>query len=167
MSAYRLLRCARRRKSPSAHARQRRPTLVPPSALAYQREALRQFTEHLLAQGILVFEDQILHLPELPARCSKLSGFGSGLSIGMDFSQREISKREPQLFSEPLLERFDDRVCTSTVRTFVVAIFDQRHRSVGGTLGVIVRTDRHFQLCHNGLISEDSPELRESRRPQG
>jgi hypothetical protein len=86
---------------------------------------------------------------------------------GLHLSQREISKGEPQLFSEPLLKRFENRVCMSTVRTFVVAIFDQCDRGGGRTLDVIVRTDRHFQLRHNCLISEGSPELRESRRPQG
>jgi hypothetical protein len=53
------------------------------------------------------------------------------------------------------------------VRAFVVAILEERDRSVSGTLGVIVRTNRHFQLCHNYVISQDFPELRESRRPQG
>jgi len=111
---------------PAAHASRK----VPPHTLGkgarsqclrerlpIQREALGQFTEHLLAQRILVFEDEVVHLPELAVCCGKLSGFGSGLSIRMDFSQRKISKREPQLFSEPLLKGFDDRVCISTVRT--------------------------------------------------
>src|SRR4029077_2654983 len=127
---------------------------------------MRQFPEHLLAQRILVLEDQVMHLPELAVRCGKLSGFGASLSMGMYFSQREVSKPEPQPFPEPLLKRFDDRVCMSTVRTFVVTIFHQRNRSVGGTLGVIVRSNRHFQLCHN-RISEDSRELVESRPLQG
>src|ERR1700745_1243765 len=101
---------------------------------------MRQFPEHLLAQRILVLEDQVMHLPELAVRCGKLSGFGGGLRMGMYFSQREVSKREPQPFPEPLLKRFDDRVCMSTVRTFVVAIFDQCDRSVGKTFEGIVTT---------------------------
>jgi hypothetical protein len=61
----------------------------------------------------------------LPWLAGKLSRFGGGLCVWMYFSQREVSKDKPQLFSELLLKRFDDRVCTSTVRTFVVAIFYQ------------------------------------------
>ena len=87
--------------------------------------------------------------------------------MGMDFSQREISKREPQVFTELLLKHFGDRVCMSAVRTFVVAVFHQCDRSVSGTLGVIVRTDRHFQVRHNSLISEDVQELQESHQPLG
>ena len=55
-------------------------------------------------------------------------------AFGCIFSQREVSKDKPQLPSELLLKRFDDRVCTSTVRTLVVAIFDQSNRGVRAAL---------------------------------
>src|ERR1700704_941488 len=102
---------------------------------------MRQFPEHLLAKRVLVFEDQVMHVPELATCCGKLSGFGGGLGVWMYFSPREGSKDKPQLFSQLLLQRFDDRVCTSTVRTLVVAIFDQSNRGVGGTLRVVSRSD--------------------------
>src|ERR1700680_3591957 len=128
---------------------------------------MRQFLEHLLAERILVLEDQVMHVPELAMCCGKLGGFGGGLCVWMYFSKREVSKDKPQLFSQPLLKRFDDRVYMSTVRTFVVAIFDQSNRGVGGTLRVVSRSDWHFQRCHNNLISEDSRALRECRRRPG
>src|ERR1700688_1845498 len=128
---------------------------------------MRQFLEHLLAERILVLEDQVMHLPELAMGCGKLSRFGGGLCIWMYFSQREVSKDKPQLFSQLLLKRFDDRVCMSTVRAFVVAIFNQSDRGVGGTLRVVGRSDWDFQRCHNNLISEGSRVLRESRRRPG
>src|SRR5260370_10093418 len=124
---------------------------------------MRQVAEHLLAKRILVLEDQVMHVPELAMGCGKLSGFGGGLGIWMYFSQREVSKDKPQLFSQPLLKRFDDRVCVSTVRAFVVAIFDQSNRGVGGTLRVVSRSDWHFHRFHNNLLSEGSPALPKSR----
>src|SRR5260370_41823260 len=93
-----------------------------------------QLPEHLLAERILVLEDQVMHVPELAMVGGKLSRFGGGLCVWMYFSQREVSKDKPQLFSTLLLERFDDRVCMSAVRTFVVAIFDQSNRGIGGSL---------------------------------
>jgi len=119
-------------KVPPAHARQRRPTLARPECLPIKRKAMRQFPKHLLAKRILVFEDQVMHVPELAKCCGKLGRFGGGLGVWMYFSQREVSKDKPQLFSKLLLKRFDDRVCVSTVRAFVVAIFDQSNRGVGG-----------------------------------
>jgi Domain of unknown function (DUF362) len=86
---------------------------------------MRQFPEHLLAKRILVSEDQVMHVPELATGCGKLGRFGGGLGVWMYFSQREVSKDKPQLFSKLLLKRFDDRVCMSTVRAFVVAVFNQ------------------------------------------
>src|ERR1700688_5304445 len=117
---------------------------------------MRQFLEHLLAKGILVLEDQVMHVPELAMCRGKLRGFGGGLCVWMYFSKREVSKDKPQLFSQLLLKRFDDRVCMSTVRAFVVAIFNQSDRGVGRTLRVVSRSDWHFQRCHNNLTSEDS-----------
>src|SRR5260370_41302766 len=115
-----------------------------------------QLPEHLLAERILVLEDQVMHVPELAMLGGKLSRFGGGLCVWMYFSQREVSKDKPQLFSELLLKRFDDRVCMSAVRTFVVAIFDQSNRGVGGALGVVGSSDWGFRRCHNNLIAEDS-----------
>src|ERR1700682_4512749 len=71
-----------------------------------------QLPEHLLAERILVFEDQVMHVPELVMVGGKLSRFGGSLCVWMYFSQREVSKDKPQLFSELLLKRFDDRVET-------------------------------------------------------
>src|ERR1700693_4498584 len=110
---------------------------------------MRQFPEHLLAKRILVLEDQVMHVPELAMCRGKLSGFGGGLGVWMYFSQREGSKDKPKLFSKLLLKGFDDRVCTSAVRAFVVAVFDQSNRGVGGTLRVVSRSDWHFQRSHN------------------
>src|SRR5260370_28341165 len=128
---------------------------------------MRQVPEHLLAQGILVLEDQVMHVPELAMCRGKLGCFGGGLGVWMYFSQREVSKDKSQLLSQPLLKRFDDRVCMSTVRAFVVAIFDQSNRGVGGTLRVVGRSNWDFQRCHNNLISEGSRALPESRRRPG
>ena len=107
--------------------------------------------------------DLRLSSPNLPSHGTQQSTHATP-RVGC--SERVQRLPEPP-FSEPLLKRFDDRVCMSTVRTFVVAIFDQCDRGGVRTLDVIVRTDRRFQLRHSCLISEGSPEPRESRRPQG
>src|SRR5258708_27739390 len=108
-----------------------------------------QLPEHWLAERILVLEDQVMHVPELAMVGGKLSRFGGGFCVRMYFSQREVSKDKPQLFSELLLKRFDDRVCTPTVRTFVVAIFDQRNRSAGGTFLGVGSSVFDFSRCHH------------------
>src|ERR1700687_1471818 len=132
-----------------------------------KRDAVRQFREQLLAKRLLALQDQVMHVPDLAMCRDKRSGFGGGLGVWMYFSQREVSKDKPQLFSQLLLKLFDDRVCVSTARAFVVAIFDQSARGVGGTLRVVGKSDWDFQRCHNNLISEDSRALRESRRRPG
>src|SRR6202795_5307745 len=105
---------------------------------------MRQVPEHLLAKRILVLEDQVMHVPELAMCRGKLRGFGGGLGVWMYFSQREVSKDKPQLFSQLLLKLFDDRVCVSTVRAFVVAIYDQSDRSACGTLRGLAKPDWNF-----------------------
>ena len=82
-----------------------RPQCVP-ECLPIKREAMRQFPEHLLAKRILVLEDQVMHVPELAMGRGKLSGLGGDLGVWMYFSQREVSKDKPQLFSQLLLKRF-------------------------------------------------------------
>src|SRR5260370_10591040 len=107
-----------------------------------------QLPEHLLAERILVLEDQVMHVPELAMVGGKLSRFGGGLCVWMYFSQREVSKDKPQLFSTLLLERFDNRVCISALRTFVVAIFDQSNRGIAGTFSAVRRAHWSLRRWH-------------------
>jgi hypothetical protein len=57
-----------------------------------------------ILKRVLVVEDVIMHLPELPLRCC---GFGSESRmqrVGMNFGEREVAKDKAQLVPELLLD---------------------------------------------------------------
>ena len=99
---------------------------------------------HLQAQ-IFAYCEQLASLQRVAGarRCSRasprtfparrrLGGLRGVLGVRVDLRQREVAEYESQARAEAPLHLLDDRVGPAAVRTFVVAVLDQRDRRVGG-----------------------------------
>jgi hypothetical protein len=65
-------------------------------------------------------------------RAREFGAFGSALGIGMNLRQRKMTEDESQLAGEVLAHGVDDRMREPAMRTFIVAVFDQRDRALAG-----------------------------------
>jgi hypothetical protein len=63
----------------------------------------------------------------------------------MNVAQREMAKDESNAVAEMLQHELDDRMRRAAVRTFVVAVFDQRHRGIRWTENMVTRRDWRFE----------------------
>ena len=80
----------------------------------------------VIAQAILVFKKQIVHLPEFAMGARKLGCLRRGLGVRMQFIQREIPEDKAQALPEVLLDLLDDRISVPTMGAFIIPILDQR-----------------------------------------
>ena len=67
-------------------------------------------------------------------------------SMRMRVGQREVAKGKAKAVTQLLLNSFDDGISLSAVRTFVIAIFDQRDGRVYWPLNMIVLGSREKQF---------------------
>src|SRR6187200_203809 len=69
----------------------------------------------------------------------------------MQLSQGKVAKGESNGILHPLQNRSDDRVGHAAVGTLVIAIFNQGHRGISRSQGVVPVAQRRDQLCaHEG-----------------
>ena len=104
-----------------------------------------------ILKGMLVVEDIIMHLPELPLSCGCLGGQSRVQRVGMDLGEREVAEDKAQLLPELLLDRSHDGRRLAGVGAFVVAILHESDRGGGRPLTVVSFTDRNRKtrsLCH-------------------
>ena len=101
----------------------------------------RVLDEMLVVERTLMLEQGIVHFPETSETARALGGFRGMLGVRMHLAEREISEHEPEPCSKALLNLPDDRIRLSAVRTFVVAIFDERHARGRRPLEVIALAD--------------------------
>ncbi len=67
------------------------------------------------------------------------------LRVWMDLAHREVAEGEAELISERLLQCIDDIHCSAAVRTFKVAVLDQRDHRRARSADVVVRTYRGLE----------------------
>src|SRR5712671_7521349 len=108
-------------------------------------ERRRIFDEMAIAEGLLVLEQYVVHLPKSSLYRGALRSFRRMLCMRMRLAQRKIPKDEPELRSEPTLHVFDNRIGASAVRAFVVAVLDQRHSRAARTLRMVARPNGQGQ----------------------
>ncbi len=70
------------------------------------------------AQPVLVFKQQIVHLPKLPSGSGKLSGFGRRLGLRVHLAQGEIPEDKTQAFPKMLLQTFDNGIGAAAIGAF-------------------------------------------------
>src|SRR5580693_8171512 len=107
---------------------------------------MRELDEGAITQVLLILEDRIMHFPKFPVGAGEFSDLCRFHRVWMNLAQREIAKHEAQLVPEMLLQLLHDRVGVAAMRTFVIAVFNQRDRSIVRSLGMVGGCDRNSEL---------------------
>src|SRR5579862_6749927 len=76
--------------------------------LGVESERLCAFQEISIFEGVLVLEDPVVHLPELPLSGGNLRGLGGVLGVGMNAVEGKIPEDEAETLSQRLLEPLYD-----------------------------------------------------------
>ena len=84
----------------------------------------------------------------------------------MQVLEREVAKDETELVGQNPPELVHDGDRRAAVRTFVVAVLDQRHRCGRRPLDVVALADRHYQTGDTALLCV-ARHLMASLRPAG
>src|SRR5262245_51443519 len=66
----------------------------------------------------------------------------------MNLRQREIAKNKSQPVAKMLADTLNNRMCAATMRTFVVAVLDQRHGRGLWPCLMVGRSDRNPERGH-------------------
>jgi len=101
----------------------------------------------------LVFEEEIVHLPEFSVGGGELGCFCGVLGVGVHF-EREVAEDEAELIAEVLLQLLHDGVRVAAGWTLVVAVFDEGPWGVGLALRVVVAGDRGCEFAHGYWMPE-------------
>jgi hypothetical protein len=72
-------------------------------------------------------------------RAGELGGFGGGLGVRMHLAQWKMTKDESELLPESFLQKLNDRMRETAVRTLVVTVLDKGYRRFRRTADVIMR----------------------------
>lgn len=123
-------------------------------AVRVETESRGVLAEMLIIKGMLMLEEEVVHLPEraLARRC--LCRFSRVLRVRVDVAQRKVPVDEAELVTQLALQSLDDMVGKATVRAFVVGILNQRHRGGVRSLHVILGSDRHLEITGLRLVGQ-------------
>src|SRR6267142_1769030 len=92
--------------------------------------------------------EKVVHLPELPLHRGRLGGFGGARRARVRLRQREIPEHEAHAPAQDLLHFLHNRIGTPAVRALVVAILDERHGRLVGSLTMVGLRDGGRQAAH-------------------
>ena len=95
----------------------------------------------LVFESILIFEQEVIHLPKTSLRAGCFGSFSRLFSVRMHRSQGKISKCKTQIVSQIPLNRLDDRISLPARGTFVIAIFKECHQGIDKPLDVVAVTE--------------------------
>ena len=98
-----------------------------------------------IVQRVLVLEDGVVHFPEQPLARRGFGGLGRELRMWMNLAKRKVAEDKAQSRVKTSSGAPSLSGTLSTVRTFIVAIFDKRQCGVSGTLRVIAGRHRDAQ----------------------
>ncbi len=98
----------------------------------------------ILAKGfrlemLLVFEQPVMHLPELALRARGFRGFRCQLGVGMRCDDREMPERKPDAILKMLEHDLDRVIGLRADRALEIAVFDDDHACVWSAEGMIDR----------------------------
>ena len=82
-----------------------------------------------------------MHRPEPAMRPGILRGFRRRLGIRVHLADREVTEHEPQPAAEVLLHQEHTGMRGSTMRTFVVAVLDERNQCIHWPTNAVTRRD--------------------------
>lgn len=92
-----------------------------------------------IIQGILVLEEELVHLPEPALYAGGLGRFGGPHRVRMELRQREVTKRESDVLRVALQQRAENEIGLAAVGTLKVAVLDQGDGGVRGPQDVVPR----------------------------
>src|SRR3954452_9577647 len=96
----------------------------------------------LMSKALLVGEQQVMHVPELALRASRLGGKRSAESSMVNLGEREVPECEPQVVRQHPLQLLHHAMGGATERALVVAVLDERDRRGMGPLNVVALVHR-------------------------
>jgi hypothetical protein len=80
-------------------------------------------------EGLLILEEQTVHLPEFALLAGRFGRLGSGLGVRMDTGEWKMAKDETELVSDLPPQLLKHRVGAAAMGTLEVTVLDQGHRS--------------------------------------
>jgi len=95
----------------------------------------------------LIFEEEVVHLPELAVGGGELGGFCGVFGVRVHL-EREVTEDEAELVAEVLLQLFYDGVRVAAGWTLVVSVLDEGPWGVGLALRVVVAGGRRGEFAH-------------------
>src|SRR5690242_15373601 len=98
---------------------------------------MSQIAKETVAERILIFKEQVVHLPEFSLCTREFRTLRAFESIRMYFVEREIAIDKAQALAKILLQTLDDRVGVAAVRTLIVAVLNQSDAGLAWAFGVI------------------------------
>jgi hypothetical protein len=103
----------------------------------------RILDEMIVSKHLLALKAGGVHLPEPALRARGFGGFSGLLGAWVHSGEREVTLDEAELISKESLQFLDDGCGSPTVRTLVVAVFDQRHRRRHRTLNMVAPVEHY------------------------
>ena len=94
----------------------------------------------------LIFEQQIVHRPELTLGAGAFGRLRRQQRVRMHFLERVMAKRESDLLGKALEQQLDRRRRLLAVGTLKITVFDHGDRRVLRPQHMIHRAQRHAQL---------------------
>src|SRR5258705_4302792 len=89
----------------------------------------------------LMLKEVVVHLPELPLTGGSFRRLRGMLSMRVALGQGKVPKDKAQPILQPSLNLLDDGIGLPTIRTFIIAVFQQGHRGGFWSLLMIALTD--------------------------
>lgn len=99
-------------------------------------------------ESFLVFEDVVVHLPELALVGGELSGGGGVEGVGMDFGDWEVAEDESYLSAQLRQDFLDDGMGHAAVGALVVAVLHQGDLGFGVSGDVVCCADAFYEFAH-------------------
>src|SRR6266851_2103099 len=94
-------------------------------------DGLGVLVESFRLEMLLVFEQAIMHLPELALRTRGFRGFRCQLGVGMRCDDREMTERKPDAMFEMLQHDLYPVIGLRADRALEIAVFDDDDARVG------------------------------------
>ncbi len=110
-------------------------------ALRIETQRFRVFGKRIVIKLVLVFKQHIVHLPEFPLRTCRFGGLCGVFRVRMRIGKREITERKTQPVAQAFLNRLHDGMRLATIRTFIVAVFNECNGRINRPLNVITSGD--------------------------
>ncbi len=93
--------------------------------------------EALVIECILVLKQKVVHFPKTVLRTGRFGGFGRVFRVRVHVSERKIAISEAQAITQAFLNGFDNGMCLTAIRAFVVAILNEHDRRINWPLDMV------------------------------